>query len=215
VGPFNHADLNVRLKVEDGSLSHTASKRRLNITTRLGVRDGAGSPTGNILRIRYPPFCSRPCAHRQSCLRSTFSCIFAVKAGYPPRSLTAVIPELPLSSLGLAPGDQLIVNQKSGSAAPPTGVTSTAQSLPTNPRALVNPAASLSTPSSNAAQAAPALSTTRSGSPDHVEVDGGYLVHRVRVIDWSLARCILLRVLCLADRARRQFVHVFFCCVRL
>ena len=135
-------------------------------------------------------------------LVSHFSRIFAVKAGYPPRSLTAVIPELPLSSLGLAPGDQLIVNQKSGSAAPPTGVTSTAQTLSTGPRALVNPAASLSAPSSNAAQAAPELSTTRGGGPDHVEVDGGYLVHRVRVIYWSLARCILLRVLCLADRAR-------------
>jgi hypothetical protein len=136
-------------------------------------------------------------------LDSPFSRTFAVKAGYPPRSLTAVIPELPLSSLGLAPGDQLIVNRKSGSAAPPTGVPSTAQSLPTSPRALVNPSASLSTPSSNAAQAAPAVSTTRDGGPDHVEVDGGYLVHRVRVIDWSLARCILLRVPCPVDRARR------------
>src|SRR5712671_2093234 len=73
---------------------------------------------------------------------------YVVKVGYPPRSLTAVIPELPLSSLGLAPGDQLIVVQKSGSATPPPGVTSTAQSLPINPRAVVDPPASLPTLSS-------------------------------------------------------------------
>ena len=102
----------------------------------------------------------------------------AVKAGYPPRPLTAVIPELPLTSLGLAPGDQLIVNQKSGSAAPPSpGVTSsTAQS-----RAVVNPPASVPTLSSNAAQVAPGFSEAGNGGPDYVEIDGGYLVHRVRV----------------------------------
>ena len=196
-------ELNVQVKVEDGSLSLTTSKRCLNITARLGVCDGAGPSPSNILRIRHPAFRPRPCAHRQSCLGLSHAYFFVVKAGYPPRSLTAVIPELPLSSLGLAPGDQLIVNQKSGSAAPPTGVTSTAQSLPTNPRAVVNPSASLPTPSSNTAQAAPALSTTRNGGPDHVEVDGSYLVHRVRVIDWSLARCISLRALCFVGRSRR------------
>jgi len=96
-----------------------------------------------------------------------------LKAGYPPRPLTAVIPELPLASLGLAPGDQLIVNQKSGSAAPPGVTSSTAPSLP---RAVVNPPASLPTLSSNAAQTS---SATGKGGPDYVEVDGGYLVHRI------------------------------------
>ncbi|KAF8478372.1 OTU-domain-containing protein [Russula ochroleuca] len=101
-----------------------------------------------------------------------------LKAGYPPRSLTAVIPELPLSSLGLAPGDQLIVVQKSGSATPP-GVTSAAPSLlPANPNPHPPPAAR-PTPSSNPRQVAPVLSTAEDDGPDYVEVDGGYLIHRV------------------------------------
>ncbi|KAH9958309.1 OTU-domain-containing protein [Russula dissimulans] len=100
-----------------------------------------------------------------------------LKAGYPPRSLTGVFPELPLSSLGLAPGDQLIVVQRSGSAASP-GVTSSAPSLTVDPRTLDAPA-SLPTLSSNPGQAASLLSTTGNGGPDHVEVNGGYLVHRI------------------------------------
>jgi len=183
---------------QDGPLTRTPSKGRLHITTRLGVRDGAGPPPSNIHHIRHPSFCPRPCAHRHRARLTLLTLFFAVKVGYPPRSLTAVIPELPLSSLGLAPGDQLIVNQKSGSAAPPTGaITSTAQSLPTSQRTFVNPSAASATlpePSPNAVQAAPALSTTtRNDGPDHVEVDGGYLIHRVRVIDcrWHLATCTI------------------------
>ena len=203
MGPFNHADLNVRLEVErwlpfaydiqkaSQHCNSTWSPRRCRISSRQYTPYPISLLPLKTVRLT------------DNRLVSHFSCTFAVKAGYPPRSLTAVIPELPLSSLGLAPGDQLIVNQKSGSAAPPTGVTSTAQTLPTSPRALVNRSATLPTPSLNAAQAASALSTTTSGGPDHVEVDGGYLVHRVRVIDWPLARCISPRVLCLADRARR------------
>ena len=107
--------------------------------------------------------------------------LYAVKAGYPPRALTAVIPELPLSSLGLAPGDQLIVVQKPGSAA-------TAPTLPSS--SPVNPAypghqtpaaarpSSNSNPRQEASVAAQALSTNK--GPDYVAVDGGYLIHRVR-----------------------------------
>ena len=36
-----------------------------------------------------------------------------VKGGYPPQPLT-IIPELPVDSLGLKQGDQLVVTQKSG-----------------------------------------------------------------------------------------------------
>jgi len=99
-----------------------------------------------------------------------------LKAGYPPRSLTAVIPELPLSSLGLAPGDQLIVVQKSGSAASP-GITSSAPSLPVDPR-IVDTPASLPTLSSNPGRAG-SSTAKRNAGPDYVEVNGGYLVHRV------------------------------------
>jgi hypothetical protein len=173
--------LNAGVEHKDGSLSHTTSKRCLNGTTRHRVRYGAGSPSSDLLRIRHPAICPRSCAYYcQSCFRRLITFI-AVKAGYPPRPLTAVIPELPLTSLGLAPGDQLIVNQKSGSAAPPGVTSSTAQSLPTNSRAVVNPPAPVPTLSSNAAQVAPGFSETGKGGPDYVEIDGGYLVHRVRV----------------------------------
>ncbi|KAI9446152.1 OTU-domain-containing protein [Lactarius indigo] len=87
-----------------------------------------------------------------------------LKAGYPPRALTGVIPELPISSLGLAPGDQLIVNQKSGSAAL-LGATPAAASLPPS--------------ASNPRPAATAPSAVQSGAPDFVKTDGGYLVHRI------------------------------------
>lgn len=115
--------------------------------------------------------------------------LYTVKAGYPPRALTAVIPELPLSSLGLAPGDQLIVVQKSGSAAPlpPPGVTSAAPTLssPVNPAYPGHTPAAAARPapsSSNPRQAeAPRLSTTtEDNGPDYVAMDGSYLIHRVR-----------------------------------
>ncbi|KAI0263366.1 hypothetical protein BC834DRAFT_971360 [Gloeopeniophorella convolvens] len=95
-----------------------------------------------------------------------------LKAGYPPRALTAVVPELPLASLGLAPGEQLIVTQK---AAPSTSVHTrpTAPPLPANPRAaIVNPPASVPPP-------APAPARSSPGEPEHVRTEGGYLVHRV------------------------------------
>jgi ubiquitin thioesterase OTU1 len=100
-----------------------------------------------------------------------------VKAGYPPRALTGVIPELPISSLGLAPGDQLIVNQKPGSAgATPT----TPSALPTNPHAtIVSPRVSRPQ-SSNPRPVAPTPSAVESSGPDSVRTAGGYLVHRVR-----------------------------------
>ncbi|KAF8503268.1 OTU-domain-containing protein [Russula emetica] len=106
-----------------------------------------------------------------------------LKAGYPPRALTAVIPELPLSSLGIAPGDQLIVIQKSGSAAAPT----LSSSSPVNPAypGHTPAAATRPTPSSNSnpRQVAPTrttLSTTEDdGRPDYVTMDGGYLIHRI------------------------------------
>jgi len=91
-----------------------------------------------------------------------------VKYGYPPQSL-ALIPELPFSSLGLKPGDQVIVSGESGAAAidpprapPPTSARSAA------------PAPAARTPIR-----APENLKSSSG-PEHVEVEGGYLVHRVR-----------------------------------
>ncbi|KAF8261066.1 hypothetical protein EI94DRAFT_836938 [Lactarius quietus] len=103
-----------------------------------------------------------------------------LKAGYPPRALTGVIPELPISSLGLAPGDQLIVNQKHGSAAPPGAAHTPQSALPANPHAtVVSPPASFPPPSSNPRPAATTLSAAQGSGPDYVQTEGGYLVHRI------------------------------------
>ncbi|THH17533.1 hypothetical protein EW146_g3295 [Bondarzewia mesenterica] len=102
-----------------------------------------------------------------------------LKAGYPPRSLTGVIPELPLSSLGLSPGEQIIVTQKPGPSASASSSSAPLRPpLPTDPRAnIVNPPASLPSPSSTGPSS---TSAARSDEPDYVETpDGGYLVHRI------------------------------------
>jgi ubiquitin thioesterase OTU1 len=125
--------------------------------------------------------------------------LYTVKAGYPPRALTAVIPELPLSSLGLAPGDQLLVVQKSGSAAAaaPSSTLSSSPANQTYPGHTHTPAAArpAHTPSSSSnlrQVAAPTLSTTikDDGRPDYVAMDGGYLIHRVRVPAFN---CVCVR----------------------
>lgn len=89
-----------------------------------------------------------------------------VKSGYPPQSLTA-IPELPLDSLGLKPGEQLIVNAKPGGPGPSSAA----------PIASAPPSQTASTPIiPPPPQAAPPATS----GPDSVEIDGGALVHRVR-----------------------------------
>ncbi|KDQ60962.1 hypothetical protein JAAARDRAFT_124736 [Jaapia argillacea MUCL 33604] len=103
-----------------------------------------------------------------------------LKSGYPPRSLT-LIPELPLESLGLKTGDQLIVNQKPGSAS--RGVSSGATQA-----AVPSPARTSSVPSGRAAEAPSSLRASQapvarpapsSSSPASVETNGGTLVHRI------------------------------------
>lgn len=174
--------MNVSIRVEgiDGSLPFTTSKGCLNLTTRHRVRNRAGSPPSHIRHIQNPTICPRsyallPAISLNSFTSHSHNSLYAVKAGYPPRALTAVIPELPLSSLGLAPGDQLIVVQKSGSAAAPT------LSSPANPGRISAAARPGTTPSSNPRQkAAPTSSAIEGDGPDYVSTDGGYLIHRVR-----------------------------------
>jgi ubiquitin thioesterase OTU1 len=81
-----------------------------------------------------------------------------VKCGYPPRTLM-LIPELPVSSLGIEKGDQLMVNELKES---PASITQT----PTSPSQL---------------EAIPGILSDAQGSglPDSVPVSGGTLVHRV------------------------------------
>lgn len=83
-----------------------------------------------------------------------------LKSGYPPKALT-LIPELPLSSLGLQRGEQLIVTSKPGSSqpAPPAAA----------PIARAQPAASASAPPPN----------KNAGGDGFVNTETGTLVHRV------------------------------------
>ena len=93
--------------------------------------------------------CSSP-----TVLFSYFSCRYVVKTGYPPRPLT-LIPELPVSSLGLQRGDQIFVNEANDNpAALPRG----------NPIPHLMPSGSVS----------------KSSGPNSVQLDGGFLIHRVR-----------------------------------
>ncbi|KAI0345374.1 OTU-domain-containing protein [Trametopsis cervina] len=92
-----------------------------------------------------------------------------LKAGYPPHSLT-LIPELPVESLGLQQGEQLIVTQKAEAALRPTAAPLSAP--------LASPAAPMT--SLMASQVRESVTPSPSaGGPDYVETDGGYLVHRV------------------------------------
>ena len=93
---------------------------------------------------------------------------FSVKAGYPPKSLT-LIPELPVSSLGLVKGEQLIVNQNDRGQG--TGSTPTRSATGTSDLGTVQqPSTRPSVPAKPA-----------TNEPDSIETEGGYLVHRVRV----------------------------------
>ncbi|TFY50919.1 hypothetical protein EVG20_g11257 [Dentipellis fragilis] len=109
-----------------------------------------------------------------------------LKTGYPPKPLTGVIPDLPVSSLGLVAGDQLIVTQKAGAgSAPPPVHASTRPPLPHDPGAnIINPPASI--PASHGAfsdafGASPSAGVNAGAGdgPDYVPTDGGYLVHRI------------------------------------
>lgn len=97
--------------------------------------------------------------------------ILLVKSGYPPQPLT-LIPELPLSSLGLRSGDQIIV-----SASAEANVTRSGPASPPNQRSAPPPSAQKrSDPAPGNPKSAPQPS---GGQADHVQTDGGVLIHRV------------------------------------
>ncbi|KAF9218339.1 OTU-domain-containing protein [Gyrodon lividus] len=81
-----------------------------------------------------------------------------IRSGYPPQTL-ALIPELPLSSLGLKAGEQIIVNQK----------------VPSPTRGPLPPAASRVPPAPVRKPDAPSVST----GPASVPTSSGVLIHRV------------------------------------
>jgi len=91
-----------------------------------------------------------------------------VKCGYPPRTLT-LIPELPVSSLGIEKGDQLMVQETKEPASRVAQAPSTSiGGPPLQPQR--------SEPTINDVYDAPRASD---GSPDSVPVSGGSLVHRI------------------------------------
>ncbi|KAJ7087842.1 hypothetical protein C8R44DRAFT_836182 [Mycena epipterygia] len=117
-----------------------------------------------------------------------------LKSGYPPRTLT-IVPELPLSSLGITAGEQIIVSEI---AEPSSGVArSNRPAAEPSSSPFLTPTSSSSSrassgvssvpsarppPASRASGPTPVASpplASASGSPDAVETDGSFLVHRV------------------------------------
>ncbi|KAG5635866.1 hypothetical protein H0H81_009849 [Sphagnurus paluster] len=96
-----------------------------------------------------------------------------LKAGYPPHELT-LIPELPIDSLGIKVGEQIIVSERPGAAARSSTVR---QSQPA-PAAAVQTRSPVSAPSPSPRPPQP---QSISG-PDYVETDGGVLIHRFMVV---------------------------------
>ena len=92
-----------------------------------------------------------------------------VKSGYPPQSLS-IVPELPLSSLGLKQGDQIIVSQKAGPAD-----TALPKPKSTSPSARTSATAVVS----GSSLGLPSKATAQTTEPDLVALEGGFLVHRV------------------------------------
>ncbi|KAG8966258.1 ubiquitin-specific protease otu1 [Tulasnella sp. 419] len=126
------------------------------------------------VRLRHPKGVSTITVDPQSTVADLQQTIFSsseippslqeLKAGYPPRTLT-LVPSLPVESLGLQKGDQLIVGAASGSTASTSNRSTTTSSA--NPH--VNAPAFLP-------RTAPKQETPSDVS---VPVEGGTLVHRV------------------------------------
>ncbi|RDB21150.1 putative ubiquitin thioesterase otu1 [Hypsizygus marmoreus] len=95
----------------------------------------------------------------------------SLKAGYPPHPLT-LIPELPLASLGLKTGEQIIVSELPDKS--PATRAPTASSIPSRASTLSSGSFAAPAPVSPSV-----LSPSQSSGPDYVETDGGVLVHRV------------------------------------
>lgn len=124
----------------------------------------------------------------------------AVRSGYPPRSLT-IVPELPLSSLGLMQGEQIIVSQKAGAAvrtlsSPPNNSPAVSASTRISAPASVAPVSgsSLRAGFSSGASSASSNAAKETSEPDSVATEGGFLVHRVSldVIYPVIAPCVTL-----------------------
>lgn len=125
----------------------------------------------------------RPPKIRKKSRLNDINCV--VKTGYPPRPLT-LVPELPIASLDLKSGEQLIVQETAlGSS---RGSESNAARSPP-PRAAPSSPKRREQPSQAAPLAAAIRKPTQPRAPspkrksgkevESIEVDGGWLIHRV------------------------------------
>ncbi|KAL5529766.1 hypothetical protein ACEPAG_5751 [Sanghuangporus baumii] len=118
-----------------------------------------------------------------------------LKSGYPPHQLT-LIPELPVSSLGLKPGDQIILTHKPGAAPTPASTSASFDSQASPPPPPPSTRLSMDAPPRSAGlrESYLAMPTTPSaGGTDYVSTESGVLVHRVVPDDNScLFSCIAL-----------------------
>ncbi|KAG5647285.1 hypothetical protein DXG03_000822 [Asterophora parasitica] len=114
----------------------------------------------------------------------------SLKAGYPPHVLT-VIPELPIESLGLKSGEQIIVSELPDASSAGSSTSTSATTVPPS-RQCATP-----DPGSNPLLSSPVVETrppvpvprvpasafrpppAQSHGPDYVETDGGVLIHRI------------------------------------
>ncbi|KAL7283377.1 hypothetical protein ACG7TL_002807 [Trametes sanguinea] len=107
-----------------------------------------------------------------------------LKAGYPPHPLT-LVPELPIDSLGLKTGEQLVVTQRSsgishGSGAPSrTSAASGATFASASPAAAMTGMTASQVHDPSPAPASRATGGAKGGSPEYVLTSQGYLIHRV------------------------------------
>ncbi|KAI0636990.1 OTU-domain-containing protein [Trametes polyzona] len=106
-----------------------------------------------------------------------------LKAGYPPHPLT-LIPELPIDSLGLKQGEQLVVTQRSsaglthGSGQPHRANANATSPFPAPSPAAVMTGLTASQVRSPSPVARPAAGG-KGGGPEYVITNNGYLIHRV------------------------------------
>lgn len=133
--------------------------------------------TGDIRCFRHLAFSPKSCVASSNNFISPLPFQTIVKAGYPPHVLT-IIPELPLASLGLKSGDQLIVSELPGTGGDISSSNPEPSSSPSAGRSSGDPSVQ-STHAYTPSIAALNTPASTSPSPDYVDTDGGVLIHRV------------------------------------
>lgn len=130
-------------------------------------------PTENIRSDSYSAFKTNPSVFSLKFQQPVPNFTSLVKSGYPPRALT-IVPELPFDSLGLQRSDQIIVSEIPN---PDAQIPSVLQTQP-----LAGPVSRQNQPPLPAPIQSPPPKSQSHLGPDHVEVDGSFLIHRVSMM---------------------------------